>query len=60
MSKINKGTVETIKTVVIAVLITAIVAFIGGMHFASAQEARVSEAAKAAQVTASAPAEAKK
>lgn len=45
MPKLNKQTVETAKTVVIAVLITGIVAFIGGMKYAQHQEARVTQAA---------------
>jgi cell division protein FtsN len=52
--KINKRGVETVKTVVIAVLITAIIAFIGGMHFANQRNAEVKQAVSAAQ-TAVAP-----
>lgn len=46
MNKPSKGTIETIKTVLIAVLITAIVAFIVGMHYANAQQSRVDNAVK--------------
>jgi uncharacterized protein YpmB len=35
MAKLNKTTIETIKTVVISVLITAIVAFVGGVMYAN-------------------------
>lgn len=55
MSKLNKGTVETIKTVVIAVLVTAVVAFIGGMQYAQRQEARVNNAVKSAQAQVATP-----
>jgi hypothetical protein len=40
MQKINKQTVETVKTVVIAVLITGAVAFVGGMKFNASQNAQ--------------------
>lgn len=33
MTKPSKTTVETVKTVIIAVLVTAVVAFLGGMHY---------------------------
>lgn len=52
MPKVNKQAVETAKTVVIAVLITAIVAFIGGMRYAEHQEARVTKAASTTVVAA--------
>ncbi len=48
MTKPNKNTIETIKTVVIAVLITAIVAFIGGMVYANKQHDVVDAAVQAA------------
>lgn len=35
MLKIQKNTVETLKTVVISVLVSAIIAFIGGMSYAN-------------------------
>lgn len=41
MTQVSRQTVETIKTVVIAVLITAVAAFIGGMHYQNANNARV-------------------
>lgn len=56
MPKVNKQAVETAKTVVIAVLITAIVAFIGGMRYAEHQEARVTKAAKSTTAVVAAPA----
>ena len=56
MPKVNKQAVETAKTVIIAVLITAIVAFIGGMRYAEHQEARVTQAAKSTTAVVAAPA----
>ncbi len=50
MPKVNKQAVETVKTVVIAVLITGIVAFVGGMKYAEHQEARVTRASTTAVV----------
>lgn len=44
MTKPSKTTVETVKTVLIAVLVTGVVAFIGGMHYQSAQNAQVKAA----------------
>lgn len=56
--KIKKGTIETVKTVIIAILVTAVIAFLGGMHFSNQRNAEMQRAVKAAQV--SAQAEAKK
>lgn len=44
MTKPSRGAVETVKTVLIAVLVTAIVAFVGGMHYQSGQNAKVMSA----------------
>lgn len=44
--KLPKGKVETVKTVVIAVLITAIVAFVGGMHYQGSANAKIQAQAK--------------
>lgn len=56
MSKLNKGTIETVKTVTIAVLVTAVIAFIGGNLYASKQHSRLESVR--AQATANAkPAE---
>lgn len=38
--KINKETVETVKTVVIAVLVTGVVMFVAGMQYQARQTAR--------------------
>ena len=46
--KVKKGTVETIKTVLIAVLVTAVIAFIGGMHFSNQRNAELQSAVKQA------------
>lgn len=46
MKKIKKEAVETFKTVVIAVLVTAVVAFIAGMRYADNQNAEVQAAVK--------------
>jgi Mn2+/Fe2+ NRAMP family transporter len=56
--KIKKGTIETVKTVIIAILVTAVIAFVGGMHFSNQRNAEMQGAVKAAQ--ASATTEAKK
>lgn len=47
MPKIERQTIENIKTVTIAVLITAIIAFIAGNIYAGDQQARVEAAANA-------------
>lgn len=44
MTKPSKQSIETAKTVVIAVLITAIVAFVGGMKYHAHQTAQVRSA----------------
>lgn len=49
MSKPSKQAIETVKTVAIAVLITAIVAFIGGMQFQSREHAQVQAAVQASK-----------
>lgn len=46
MKKINKQSVETFKTVVIAILITAVIAFVAGMQYANKQNAKVEAAVK--------------
>lgn len=46
MKKPNKNTIETVKTIVISVLVTAIVAFVGGMKFQDHQQAMVNDAVK--------------
>lgn len=48
MPKINKQTVETVKTVVIAVLITGAIAFVGGMKFNASQNAQADARVNAA------------
>lgn len=48
MNKINKSTIETVKTVLISVLVTGILAFVGGMHYANAQHAKTTQAVQAA------------
>lgn len=44
MAKLNKSTVETIKTVVIAVLVSSIVAFIAGNVYANKQNGKLEAA----------------
>jgi hypothetical protein len=44
MKMLAKNTVETVKTVVIAVLVTAVIAFIGGMKFQAREHAQVQSA----------------
>jgi uncharacterized membrane protein YGL010W len=44
----TKNTVETVKTVVIAVLVTAIIAFVGGMKFQAREHAQVQNAVNSA------------
>lgn len=46
--KYNKTRGEHAKDVVIAVLITAVIAFVGGMHFSNKQHAEVTQAVTAA------------
>lgn len=46
MKKINKQAVETFKTVLIAVLVTAVVAFIAGMRYADTQQEKINQAVK--------------
>ena len=55
MKKINKTTVETVKTVLIAILVTAVVAFIAGMRYADNQNAKVQAAVKEVAKTEIAP-----
>jgi hypothetical protein len=50
--KIKRGTIEAIKTVLIAVLITGLLAFIGGMQYQKHQQAEVQKAVKAVQAQA--------
>lgn len=54
MKKISKQSVETFKTVLIAVLVTAVIAFVAGMRYADQQQqkvqAAVEEVAKTAEV----------
>lgn len=50
--KYQKTRGEHAKDILIAILITGVVAFIGGMQFANKQAAKVEQAVKAAQVTA--------
>lgn len=52
--KIKKGTIETVKTVTIAILVTAVIAFVCGMHFSNQRNAEMQNAVKAAQVSAQA------
>lgn len=52
--KIKKGTIETVKTVTIAILVTAVIAFVGGMHFSNQRNAEMQKAVKQAQVQAEA------
>lgn len=47
--KLKKSTIEAIKTVTIAVLVTALVAFIGGVKYANKQQAQIDQAVKKAQ-----------
>lgn len=47
----TKNTVETVKTVTIAVLVTAIIAFIGGMKFQAREHAQVQGAVNSAVAT---------
>lgn len=46
--KITKQTVETVKTIVIAVLVTGIIAFVGGMKYEAHNAQRVDSAVKSA------------
>lgn len=50
--KYQKSAREQRKDILIAVLITAVIAFVGGMIFANKQEAEIKAAVSAAQVTA--------
>lgn len=43
--------IETIKTIVIAVLISGIVAFVGGVHYANNSNAKTQTAVKSAQAS---------
>lgn len=45
---------EHYKDIVIAVLVTAVIGFVVGMHFSNQQHAATAQAVKAAQVTATA------
>ncbi len=47
----NKQVIETVKTVVIAVLITGVVAFVCGMNYQSNRQAEVQSAVEQAQST---------
>lgn len=49
MKKINKQAVETFKTVLIAILVTAVVAFVAGMRYADNQNAKLEAAVKNVQ-----------
>ncbi len=49
--KPSKTTIETIKTVIIAVLITGIIAFVGGMKYEAHNNQKVESAVKAVQAT---------
>lgn len=61
MKKLNSKTIETIKTVTIAVLITAIVAFIGGNVYANKQHDQLQSAVhNAVSNQSAAPADVKK
>jgi hypothetical protein len=44
---INRGVIETVKTIVIAVLVTAIVAFVGGVKYEQFNTGRIDSAVKA-------------
>lgn len=59
--KYSKSRGEHAKDIMIAVLVTAVIAFIGGLVFANKQNARVEQAVKSAQavVTPTAHAEGK-
>lgn len=50
MTMPKKQTVETVKTVVIAVLVTAIIAFVGGMRYHARETAQVKAAVIEAQI----------
>lgn len=50
MKVINTNTKEAIKTVIIAVLVTAIISFIGGMHYEHSNAQAISKAVKASYV----------
>lgn len=50
--KYQKSRGEHAKDILIAILITGVVAFVGGIVFANKQNARVEQAVKAAQVAA--------
>lgn len=47
---------EHYKDIVIAILVTAVIGFVAGMHFSNKHNAEVQSAVKAAQTTAQAPA----
>lgn len=42
-------TLETIKTIVITILITAVAAFVAGMRYAESQQAKIDAAVKAVE-----------
>lgn len=48
----RKSRGEHFKDILIAVLVTSVIAFVGGMHFANKHNAEVQSAVKAAQVSA--------
>lgn len=48
MPKINKQTVETVKTVVIAVLVTGAIAFVAGMQYNARENAQADARVNAA------------
>lgn len=56
----KKQTIETVKTVLIAVLVTAILAFVAGIHYADSQHSRVDAAVSAVSTEAPAKAPTKK
>lgn len=52
--KYSKTRGEHYKDIVIAVLVTSVIAFIGGMHFSNSQHAETAKAVQAATVQATA------
>ena len=50
MPKLNKQAIETVKTVVIAVLLSAMVAFVAGVKYEQIAQSEIDEAVQAAQL----------
>lgn len=51
MKKPNKTAIETVKTVTIAILVTAIIAFISGVAYANKQRSQVDQTINALTTT---------